>query len=136
MKLLEILLIAAGLGHFAILLASAMVPRVLNWRSNLATLTPFLRRLFWVYGAFVVLMIVGLGTLTLLNANAMAAGDPVARTLCGFIAIFWLARLAVQWFVFDAKPFLTSLFLKAGYHTLTLGFIALVFVYGWAALFP
>lgn len=136
MKILEILLLAAGLGHFAILIASAMVPRVLDWRGYFATLPPLLRQLFWVYGGFIVLMIIGLGTLTLLNKNAMAAGDPVARTLAGFIAIFWLARLAVQWFVFDARPFLTSLFLKVGYHTLTAGFIALVFVYGWAALYP
>lgn len=135
MKILEILLLAAGLGHFAILIASAMVPRVLDWRGHFATLPPLLRQLFWVYGGFIVLMIVGLGTLTLLNKSAMAAGEPVARTLAGFIAIFWLARLSVQWFVFDARPFLTNLFLKAGYHTLTMGFVALVVVYGWAALF-
>jgi hypothetical protein len=136
MKTLEILLLTAGLGHFAILIASAMVPRVLDWKGHFATLPSLLRRLFWVYGGFIVLMIIGLGTLTLLNKSAMAAGDPVARSLAGFIAIFWLARLGVQWFVFDASPFLTNLFLKVGYHTLTLAFIALVFVYGWAALFP
>jgi hypothetical protein len=136
MKILEMLLLAAGLGHFAILIASAMVPRVLDWQGSLATLPPFLRRLFWVYGAFIVLMIIGLGTLTLLNTAAMAAGEPAARSLCAFIAVFWSARLAVQWFVFDARPFLTNIFLTAGYHILTVGFIALVIVYGWAALLP
>ena len=136
MKTLEWLLLAAGAGHFGILFASALVPRVLDWNGQLARLHPFLRRLFWVYGAFIVMIIVGFGSLTLLNAGAMAAGEPAARSLCAFIAIFWLARLAVQGFVFDARPFLTNFWLVAGYHLLTAAFIALVCVYGWAALFP
>ncbi len=134
MKIL--LLQMAGLLHFAILIASAATPHVLDWRANLAALHPFLRQLFWVYGAFIVLVIAGFGTLTLLNASAMAAGDPAARSLCAFIAIFWLARLAVQWFVFDARPFLTNALVIAGYHSLTLAFIYLSLVYGWAAIFP
>jgi hypothetical protein len=52
------------------------------------------------------------------------------------IAVFWSARLAVQWFVFDATPFLTNALLKVGYHMLTLGFIALALIYGWAAIHP
>jgi hypothetical protein len=136
MKTLELLLLAAGLGHFAILCASVQVPRVLNWQRELAPLHPFLRRLFWVYGVFIVMVIVGFGTLTVLHAGAMASGEPVARSLCAFIAIFWLVRLAVQGVVFDARPFLTNAWLTAGYHLLTLGFVALVIVYGWAALFP
>jgi hypothetical protein len=129
-------LLAAGAAHFGILFASALVPRVLDWNGQLAQVHPFLRRLFWVYGAFIVLTIIGCGALTLLNAGAMASGEPVARSLCAFIAIFWLARLAVQWFIFDAKPFLTNGWLVAGYHALTVTFIGLVVIYGWAAFFP
>ena len=136
MKTLELLLRIAGVLHFTILIGSAMAPRVLDWRTNLVTLHPFLRRLFWVYGVFIVMVIIGFGTLTLLNAGAMAAGEPVARSLCAFIAIFWLARLMVQWFVFDCSPFLTNLFYTVGYHGLTLLFICLVVIYGWAAIFP
>lgn len=136
MKTLELLLRIAGALHFTILIASAMTPRALDWKTNLATLHPFLRRLFWVYGVFIVMVIIGFGTLTLLNAGAMAVGEPMARSLCAFIAIFWLARLAVQWFVFDATPFLTNLFYTVGYHGLTLLFICLVVIYGWAAIFP
>jgi hypothetical protein len=52
------LLLAGGLLHFVILIASALTPRMLNWRANLASLHPFLRRLFWIYGVFIVLVIV------------------------------------------------------------------------------
>lgn len=87
------------------------------------------RKLFWVYGVFIVLTITGLGALTLLHATAMAAGEPVARSIAAFTGIFWFARLVVQWAVFDARPFLTNGWLKFGYHVLTVAFTALVAVY-------
>jgi hypothetical protein len=136
MNTLKTLLLFAGLLHFMILFASALVPRVLDWRSNLAKVDPFLRRLFWVYGVFIVITIIGMGILTLVNAGAMATGEPAARSLCWFIAFFWLARLAVQLFVFDATVYLTNWLLKTGYHCLTGLFIYLTAVYGWAAIYP
>jgi len=130
-----LLLFAAGL-HLSVLIASASVPRALDWRNNLAALHPFLRRLFWVYGFFIVGIIVAFATLTFLHADRMAAGEPVARSLCLFIAIFLAARLVVQFAVFDARPFLTNWFYKTGYHALTLVFIVLVTIYAAAALLP
>ncbi len=136
MNRLEILLRLAGLLQFPILIAGALVPRVLDWRRNLAPLHPFLRSLFWVYGAFIMMVVMSFGTLTLIDARAMAVGEPVARSLAAFIALFWGARLGVQMFVFDSRPFLTNRLLKAGYHCLTLGFVFFTAIYGWAALFP
>ncbi len=133
---LETLLILAGLGHFGILIASFMVPKALQWDKHLTSLPPFLRSLFWVYGAFIVLTIAGLGTLTLFHAQAMASGEPVARSLAAFIALFWSARLFVQFFIFDAREFLTSTARRIGYHTLTAAFIAQAAVYAFAALAP
>lgn len=131
---MKTLLVAGGLLHFLVLIASALTPRVLDWRTNLATLHPFLRRLFWVYGCFIVLVIVSFGLLTLWHADELASGAPLPRGVCAMIAIFWLGRLSVQFFVFDARPFLTSTLLRLGYHGLTLLFTALVFIYGRAAL--
>lgn len=133
---MKLLLQLGGALHFVILIASALTPRVLDWRSNLAPLNPFLRRLFWVYGCFIVLVIVSFGAITLLHADVLASGTPLARSLCAAIAIFWLARLAVQFFVFDAQPFLANALLRLGYHGLTLVFIVLVLIYGWAAFQP
>lgn len=130
---LENLLRLAGLGHFAILTASALVPKVLDWKTALKPLPPFLRTLFWVYGIFIVLTIIGLGTLTLINARAMAAGDPVARTLAAFIAVFWGARLIVQLFVFDVRIYLTNLWLKLGDRLLTVAFLFFTLLYATAA---
>jgi hypothetical protein len=130
-----LLQIAAAL-QLSILVASSITPRVLDWRRNLAGLLPFLRKLFWIYGGFIVLIIISFATLTFLHAGPMASGEPVARSLCAFIAIFWLARLVVQLFVFDARPFLTNWFYTLGYHGLTVIFTALVLIYGVAAIVP
>lgn len=127
-------LFVGGLLHFVVLFASALTPRVLDWRTNFVALHPFLRRLFWVYGCFIVMVIISFGVLTLVHVNELVSGTALARSVCAMIAIFWLARLGVQFFVFDARPFLTTTFLQLGYHGLTLLFTALVLIYGSAAL--
>jgi len=132
----DALILAGGICHFAILIASGLVPSVLNWREELDRLSPFLRKLFWVYGAFIVLVIVGFGTVSVLNHETLAAGSPLARSVCGFVAVFWLARLFVQFFVFDAAPFKHRRVLMIGYHGLTVLFLYLVVAYGLTAVLP
>lgn len=131
---MKLLLQFAAALQSLILIASALTPRLLDWRTNLAALHPFLRKLFWVYGTFIVMIIIAFATLTFLHADAMAAREPVARSLCVFITIFWGARLFVQFAIFDPRPFLKNWFYKLGYHALTVIFAFLVFVYGKAAI--
>lgn len=129
-----LLLYIAGAGHFGIVIASALVPRALNWKVQLAPLHPFIRTLFWVYGIFIALATVAFGSLTLLHAEQMAAGEPVARSLAAVISLYWAARLLVQWLVFDPRDFITTLWHKLGDHVLTAAFIYLTAVYAWAAI--
>ena len=135
MSRLPTFLLVAGLLHFAILTASALVPIVLDWRKALSTLEPFVRKLVWVHGAFIVLTIIGFGTVTVLNADHLAAGSPLARSLCAFIAIFWGARLVIQLFEFDVKTVVTSRFLRLCNHALTGVFAYFTATYAYAALF-
>jgi len=95
-----------------------------------------LRQLVWVHGAFIVLVIVGFGVLSLFCAGELASRTPLARGVCLFIAIFWGARLGVQFFVFDAKSYLTTTFLKIGYQGLTVAFLFLTIVFAFAAWAP
>ena len=132
---LETTLRICGVLHLGILIASALVPSTLDWRHELAKLRPLSRQLIWVHGVFIVLVIVAFAAISLLLPNDLASGTPLARAVCGFVAVFWLARLVVQFFVFDAKPMLTNPLLQVGYHGLTVVFAVLVIAYGWAALF-
>ena len=130
------LLLLGGVCHFGILVASALVPRVLDWKGELRRLSPLSRHLVWTHGAFIVLTIVAFGLISVANAATLADGSRLSRWVCGFVAAFWLARLAIQLFVFDARPFLTSRFLKLGYHGLTVVFAYLALVYACAAILP
>ena len=86
----------AGLAHFAILIASALVPIRLNWKDDLATLPRLHRQLFWVYGGYIVLAIVALGLISIVGAAELAAETLLARLVCGYIAVFWGIRLGLQ----------------------------------------
>ena len=133
MKNPEYLILFGGVLHFFTLIASAMVPKTLDWKGELAKLMPFLRTLFWVYGAFIVLTILAFGVLSVLHPKELASGEGLARGVCAFIAIFWGVRLVVALFVFDASEFLTTWFFKLGYHVLTVTFIYQTIAYGYCA---
>jgi len=136
MKTTELLILVGSLLHFSTLVAAAMVPGKLNWKEELAKLSPFLRRMFWVCGAFIVLCITSLGVISAVNYSELVSGGRLARSFCAFTAVFWGLRLFVQFFVFDASEYLTSWFYKAGYHGLSLVFIYQVGVYGYFAFAP
>ena len=131
---LALLILIGGVLHFGILLASALTPRVLDWKMELTKLDPLTRQLVWVHGAFIVLVIIGFGAVSVALPAELAAGTWLSRAVCGFIALFWLTRLAVQFFVFDAKQYLTSAWLKLGYHGLTCVFAYHAVIYSMAAL--
>ncbi|HIA18861.1 MAG TPA: hypothetical protein EYN03_08580 [Planctomycetes bacterium] len=126
---LELLVFIGGLLHFGILLASALVPKVLDWKESLDNLDNLCRQLVWVHGLFIVLVIIGFGLISVLLANELVSGTRLSRGICLFISVFWGARLVVQFFIFDAKPYLKTAFLKLGYHGLTVVFIYHTVVY-------
>jgi hypothetical protein len=133
---LSTLIFIGGILHFGILLASALVPQVLDWKASLSKLDPLSRNLIWVHGAFIVLVIIAFGVLSVLFAGDLASGTRLARAMCAFIAVFWSLRLFVQFFIFDAKPFLKNIILKIGYNGLTVVFAYNAVIYAWAALGP
>lgn len=133
---LEYAVMIAGALHFAILIASAMVPGVLDWRNELTKVSRMTRHVVWVHGIFIVLIIIGFGAMTLFNARDLCTGTPLARSVCMLIAAFWGARLILQFALFDATPYRDRLVLRFGNHCLTLLFAYFTVAYGWAALWP
>jgi hypothetical protein len=130
---LATLIFIAGIGQLSVLVASALVPVRLNWREEFKALSRLHRQMYWVYGGYVVLSIISLGLLCIFNADALASGSGLARSVCAYIAVFWGIRLSLQ-AVLDAKPFLVTWWLKAGYAALTLLFVYFTAVFAWAAI--
>jgi hypothetical protein len=134
-EVLPTLIFAAGIGQLGVLVASALVPRRLNWRDEFTKLSRLHRQMYWVYGGYVVLSIIALGVISIVNAAELASGGRLARSVCAYIAVFWGVRLSLQP-VLDVKEHLTAWWLAAGYHLLTLLFISFTVIYAMAALLP
>lgn len=129
------LIFAAGFGQLGILVASVLVPLRLNWREEFRSLSRLHRQMYWVYGGYVVLSIVAFGLICVFNANELASGSGLARAFCGYVAVFWGVRLALQ-AVLDVREHLTRWWLRSGYSALTVLFTGFTIVFAWAALRP
>jgi len=123
----------AGFLQWSVLIASALVPVRLNWKKDLRVLPRLHRQLFWTYGGYTVLSIVSLGLLCVTLAESLTGGTVLARSLCGFIAVFWGIRLGLQ-FVLDARPYLTAWWLVAGEFVLTSLFLSFTLLFAAAAI--
>ncbi len=132
---LPMLIFVAGLGQLSVLVASALVPLRLNWREVFEPLPKLHRQMYWVYGGYVVLAIVAQGLVSVFCAAELASGSGLARGVCGYIAVFWGVRLALQG-VLDVKKHLTRWWLRAGYYLLTLLFAYFTAAFSLAAVWP
>ena len=129
---LTILLQIAALLHIGLICAGASMPRAVGLRTHLVALPPFIRRLFLVYFSFIGLVLFGFACLTFFFADAMAAGEPLARAFCVLLTAFWTLRLVAMAFIFDVRPYLTNWFYRLGYQATNLVFVYLVAVYALA----
>jgi len=125
----------AGIGQLCVLVASSLVPVRLKWSTILAPLPQLVRQLFWVYGGYVVLSIISLGLISIVNAREIASGSWLGRSFCAYAMLFWGIRLSLQPFL-NAKPFLTTWWLHAGYHLLTILFSSFTLIFAWGAFHP
>jgi alginate O-acetyltransferase complex protein AlgI len=136
--ILSLALWMAGAGHFVLLLAGGQLPSRLNWKSDLAKLHPFNRKLLWTYWAFTGLTLVAFGMLTLLLHEELLAGDRSALALAAFIAVFWAARIGVDAFYFSHHDWPEGAQFVVGHVLLTGLFLFLLGTYvgllGWHLL--
>lgn len=124
----------AGVMHLGLMCAGALMPRVVQMRSHLAVLPPFIRQMFWVYYTFIGLCLISFCSITLTFASTLASGGGLARALCAFFAVFWTVRLIAGTFIFDMRPYLTNRWRRLGYQAINIVFAYLPVVYAWAAL--
>lgn len=131
---LTLLLQLAGVMHLGLIGAGALMPRAVGLKTHIAPLPPFIRRLFWVYYAFIGLCLVSFGIITIAFAGTLAVGGGLARAVCIFLTAFWMVRLVAAVFVFDVRPYLVNPFWRMGYYTTNVVFACLPVIYALAAV--
>jgi alginate O-acetyltransferase complex protein AlgI len=122
-------LYAAAAGQLSILTASFQVPRRLGWKDDLAKLTRFNRKIFYLYGVYILLCIVAFSALTWRLHDDFLAGAPAARGLAFFIAVFWSIRVLADVFWYDHHDWPKGNLFVTGHALLTSLFCSLATVY-------
>ena len=121
------------LTYLGLLAAGLLMPGIVGLRQHLGALPRFIRQLFWVYHSFIGLSLLCFGLGTFFLADQLATGTPLARAVCGFLALFWTVRFVAGTFVFDLRPYLTNRWRRIGYHATNVVFALLPAIYAWAA---
>lgn len=129
-------LYAAAAGHLVVLTASFQVPHRLGWKQDFAKLERFNQKIFWVYGFYILLCILGFAGLTWRLHDEFLRGELTARWLAGFIAVFWTVRVLIDVFWYDHRDWPRGNALVAGHALVTCLFCSLATVYWFAAFAP
>lgn len=126
-------ILAAGAIHAGIVLANIPLPRRLRVRENLAAVPLFLRQIFYVHWVYIVVVVGFFSALCFGFAPELAGATSLGRFLSAFMAAFWLSRLLLQWFYYDAGVRRANRGLDAIY---ALSLVALAGIFGWSAIHP
>lgn len=94
-------LVAAGVGQLVLAAGSLAIPRVLGWAAETAKLRPLTRQVFWTYAGYTWATNLCFGLLSALAPGWLLGPGPLAGVVTGFIAVYWGARLVIQFAYFD-----------------------------------
>lgn len=95
LKIIGILLMILALVHF-------IFPKYFDWKKELASLSLINRELMYVHAFFIAFGIFLMGLLCFLSANELLH-TPFGKKIALGFAVFWLVRLAFQFFGYSSK---------------------------------
>ena len=130
---LRTLIFLAGLGQIVLALASLAIPRVLRWAEETAKLRPLLRQMFWTYGAYIWCTNLAFGLVSALAPDWLLDRSPLAAAVTGFIALYWGARVVIQFAYFDRSDAPPGAHVRLAEAGLVALFVYLTFVYALAS---
>jgi|GEM_PF-267838 len=125
----DLALWCAAAGNFCTMGAGLQVPHRLHWREELAKLTNFNRKIFLNYAAYVLLMIISFGVLTIVLHRDLMEGGRAAVALSILMGCFWGLRVLVDMFWFKNEDWPKGPEFVIGHTCLTALFVALTATY-------
>jgi hypothetical protein len=100
--LLPVILRIAGAGLIALTVLHIPIGRHLNWREDIARLTPVNASIFHVHNFFICLVLVLMGLPCVLDLHTFLEKSRTAAWVSWSLATFWAVGLYFQWFVYRA----------------------------------
>jgi hypothetical protein len=123
------LLVGAGAAQLILVVASLAIPRWLNWKYDLAKLRPLTRQVFWTYAAYIWATNLSFGLLSTFCPQLLLDRSPLATAVCLFIALYWGARVVIQFAYFDRTDAPKGPFFVVGEVVLVALFVGLTVLY-------
>jgi len=124
----------AGLGQIVLVLASVAIPKCLEWNKGLANLRPLLRQMFWTYAVYVTGVHLFAGVVSYFTPDELLNGGFLSTAVSLLMALWWGARVVIQFFFFDRTDVPDTLFNKLAEIGLVSLFVYLTLVYSWAVI--
>jgi len=100
---ITIAIILAGVGQLILVVASAVIPRCLDWKGPLGALPKLMQQLFWTYAGYILGMHLFFGVISAFGSQLLLDGTPQAAILCALMMTWWAVRIGLQFFCFDRK---------------------------------
>lgn len=125
-------ILLAGIGQIVLVIGSLWIPKVLKWRQQLTALNPLLQQVFWTYAGYILATNLGMGLVSVLMPEVLIDGSMLALVVTGYIAIYWVARLVIQFTYFDTSHAPVGQIYKLAEGLLLTLFLFLAAVYGYA----
>lgn len=122
----------AGIAQVVLVFGSFVIPAVLNWKKELAKVKVLTRQMFWTYAAYILATNLCFGLLSVFAASELLNKSLISLLVCGFIAVYWISRVLIQFFYFDRASFPSGLWHRFAEVLLILLFVFLSMVYSMA----
>ena len=132
---LQVLLQFAGLAQITLAIGSLAIPKLLNWQTELLKTSKLIKQMFWTYAAYILVINICFGLLSVFCYRDLTGGSALAILVNGFIAAYWISRVAIQFLYFDRTAFPLGKLYLAGEVLLVLVFILLSGVYTYAFIY-
>src|SRR5437588_5062986 len=132
---LKTLVFVAGLGQLILVVASLAIPRVLHWRADMSGVRPLTRQMFWTYAGYIWCTNLCFGLLSALGPGLLVDRSPLAGAVTGFMALYWGARLVIQFAVLDRLDAPAGWVFRLAEVALVSLFVFLTLVYSSGAAF-
>ncbi len=126
------LLILAGIGQLVLAFGSLAIPCMLHWSEDLTKVRPLTRQVFWTYAGYIWTTNLCFGLVSVVLPESLVDASPLAAAVTGFITIYWLARVVIQFVYFDRSAAPIGVLFRVAEFGLVGIFIALTATYAWA----
>ncbi|RZM18461.1 MAG: hypothetical protein EOO88_40660 [Pedobacter sp.] len=135
LSLIQTAIFFAGLAQIVLVGGSLLIPGILNWTNELAKVQILIKQMFWTYAAYILVINLCFGLLSVFALAELLNGSLMSMLVCGFIAMYWVSRVGVQFFYFDRSGFPTGVWHRIAETVLIILFVFLSIVYSMACYY-